>query len=117
MKSSTINLIFGALLVGLVCGACQSEGQQYVDEMALTLEEGARRLVEAETPEAGSAAALEYFQEHAVRMRLVQSRFDDTVRTLNRYQRAELEQYAKARLANVKKILEGLPGPAPGLLE
>ncbi len=68
-------------------------------------------MTEANSPEAGSAAALEYFQEHAVHMRIVQSRFDDTVRTLNRYQRADLKEYAQQRLAAVKKILKGLSTP------
>jgi hypothetical protein len=111
MKSSTIKLILGTLFVGLLCFGCKSEGHRYIDEMAVTLEEGARRMTEAETPEAGSTAALEYFQENAVRMRIVQSRFDDTVRTLNRYQRADLKEYAQQRLTAVKKILEGLSTP------
>lgn len=106
-------VIFVTLLWAGLCSSCQSEGHRYVDEMATTLEEGARRLVASESPEAGSAAALEYFEENAVQMRLVQSRFDDTVRTLNRYQRAELTEYAQRRLAGVQKILDGLPASPP----
>ncbi len=108
MICSTIKIIFGTFFIAMLCGACQSEGHRYVDEMAATLEEGARMLATARSQDEASAVALEYFQERSVEMRIVQSRFDDTVRTLNRYQRAELAEYAKRRLAAVQQILAGL---------
>ena len=81
--------------------------------MAATLEEGARKLAAAKSSEEGSAAALEVFQERAVQMRIVQSRLDDTVRTLNRYQREELAEYARRRLADVQEMLARLPDEQP----
>jgi hypothetical protein len=77
--------------------------------MAATLEAGARLVATGKTPEEGARAALEYFQANAVQMRIVQSRFDDTIRTVNRYQREELKEYAREKLAGVQAVIDAWP--------
>jgi hypothetical protein len=90
---------------GLIAG-CRSEGERYIDEMADTLHEAARIMKSEENPQRASEKTLAYLQEHAVRMRIIQSRLDDTIRTLNPGQRKILADYAVRKLAPVRAMVE-----------
>jgi hypothetical protein len=96
------------VLFAVVCAlcACRSEGERYVDELATTLEEAAGRLAAPGDAAANAQAARDYLEERAVDMRLIQSKLDDTVRTLNENQRAELADYARRKLSRVKALLD-----------
>jgi DNA integrity scanning protein DisA with diadenylate cyclase activity len=74
--------------------------------MADTLHEAARIMKSEENPQRASEKTLAYLQEHAVRMRIIQSRLDDTIRTLNPSQRKILADYAVRKLAPVRAMVE-----------
>ncbi len=85
---------------------CRTEGERLVDELTGSLE---KVVVVMETPpEDGRQpveAALELLEEQAVRMRQLESRLDDVVRTMNERQREELARYAAGRFQAIEDRL------------
>jgi len=87
--------------------ACHSEGERFIDQFAAQLSQASSTMAEGEgTPEERSSRALKSLEEDAVRMRILESRLDDIVRTLSERQRRKLADYARTRLAEVAAAAE-----------
>ena len=89
-----------------MAAGCRSEGERLVDELTQTLEESATALHANGPQEERALAAQAVLEQHAVRMRIAESRLDDHVRTINDKQREALGRYAAERLKVVARLLD-----------
>ena len=86
--------------------SCRTEGERLVDKFTGSLE---KVVIILESPPAQgkqpAEAALEYLEAQTVRMRQLESRLDDVVRTMNERQREELARYAASRFQAIEARL------------
>ena len=94
------------VVVLAMAAGCRSEGERLVDELTQTLEESATALHANGPQEERALAAQAVLEQHAVRMRIAESRLDDHVRTINDEQREALGRYAAERLKVVARLLD-----------
>lgn len=91
--------------------SCRTEGQRLVDQLTGSLEKVV--IVMESSPEEGkqpAEAALELLEEQTVRLRQLESRLDDVVRTMNERQKEELARYAASRFQAIEDRLSAAAG-------
>jgi hypothetical protein len=75
-----------------------------VDELSEPLARASAVLSSGEgTPEERGSRALDLLERETPRIRMLQSKLDDVVRTLNKEQKQKLADYARARLPGVER--------------
>jgi len=85
--------------------SCKGEGERLVDEIGGTLEQ-TTAILGSDDESDPHRAALEFLESRSVRMRILESRLDDHVRTLNQEQRRELADYATRQLERIRQLPE-----------
>ena len=99
------------VLVLAATASCRTEGERLVDQLTGSLE---KVVIVLESPPAEgkqpAEAALELLEVQAVRMRQLEARLDDVVRTMNERQKEELARYAASRFQAIESRLAAAAG-------